>query len=674
MSKFRISCVLIFGILSGFALIILTVANVWAANINCDSGEPCNGTSNDDKLTGTAGQDFMWGLKGKDTIRGLAGQDSEYGGSDNDILYGGIGNDRLVGGTGDDKICGAEGNDALLGKKGNDVIYGDNATTALTECTAVSFGKDTIWGGDGNDIIYGGSNGPQPQNIERLYGGAGNDVIEGQNGYDDIFGQKGADQIHGGDGNDYLFAGQGLYSATTKTFTIVIPGVPGDRLWGGPGSDYFDCGGMASTIVQDFEPAKDKMGNCRLSPGNFSIIQCSSTANPCYGTNKADNMTGDDGYNVMYAIGGNDSMYGGNGNDRLYGFEGNDGMNGEGGNDRMDGGNRDDNMNGGDGNDAMYGESPMALVGGNDIMNGGDGNDAMYGNLGADTIKGGGGDDKIYHSNSNDTTPDGSKDIIDCGPGQDEVWANVQDDGDGITNCEIPHLPTVFKDADNDFVPDSMDNCPNISNNSQMDRDGDGLGDLCDPDLIIRTTTVTFNSMTVHNNHEGVFSGDGEYDLAAYVQGRKVDLTAASGPGAGLNDVSNGETVTFKPDTKISIGRQATIPISIFTVGSEVDGCGKAAFPDNIQQILPIFDNPQLDWLTPIAKFQADTNIDAKRNNRCLGNAINENDILGTIREFYDPPGYGEGPHEVKSSSGDFTLRYTITLTCLAPAGAPPCQ
>jgi Ca2+-binding RTX toxin-like protein len=636
MSKFRISCVLIFGILSGFVLIILTVANVWAANINCDSGEPCNGTSKDDKLTGTAGQDFMWGLKGKDTIRGLAGQDSEYGGSDNDILYGGIGNDRLVGGTGDDKICGADGNDALLGKKGNDVIYGDNATTALTECTAVSTGKDTIWGGDGNDIIYGGSNGPQPQNIERLYGGAGNDVIEGQNGYDDLFGQKGADQIHGGNGNDYLFAGQGLYSATTKTFTIVIPGVPGDTLWGGPGSDYFDCGGMASTIIQDFEPAKDKIGNCIMSPGNSSAIKklCYATANPCYGTDQDDNMTGDDGINLMYGKKGNDIMSAKGGVDEMYGDEG------------------------------------------NDNMNGAEGNDIIYGNLGADIIQGGIGDDKIYHDSDMTaglTSPDGSKDIIDCGPGQDEVWTNIQNDGDTATNCERVHDNSLL-DSDNDFVPDSMDNCPNTSNNSQQDRDGDGLGDACDPDLLVKTTTVTFNSITVHNNHEGAFSGDGEYDLAAYVQGKKVDLTAASGPGAGLNDVSNGETVNFKPGTHITIGRQATIPISIFTVGSEVDGCGKAAFPDNIQQILPIFDNPQLDWLTPIAKFQADTNIDAKRNNRCLGNLINENDILGTIREFYDPPGYGVGPHEVKSTSGDFTLRYTITLTCLAPAGAPPCQ
>jgi len=367
-------------------------------------------------------------------------------------------------------------------------------------------------------------------------------------------------------------------------------------------------------------------------------------------------------------------MYGGTGNDRLYGFEGNDAMYGEGGDDRMDGGNGDDNMNGGDGNDAMYGESPMELVGGNDNMNGGDGNDAMYGNLGADTITGGDGDDKIYHGQvlgPQSTTSDGSKDTIDCGPGIDEAWINVQTDGDTAINCETvngQHTGGVV-DSDNDGVPDSTDNCPNTSNNSQMDRDGDGLGDFCDPDLLVKTTTVTFNSITVNDKHEGALSGDGEYDLAAYVQGRIVRLTDASGPGAGLMDVSNGETVNFKPGTQVTIERQETIPISIFTVGTEVDGCGRGAFPDNIQQTLPIFDNPQLDWLTPIAQFQDKTNSYA----HCGGTFTDANDILGTIREFYDPPGYGVGPHEVRSSNGDFTLRYTIEMSCVAPAGAPPC-
>jgi hypothetical protein len=174
---------------------------------------------------------------------------------------------------------------------------------------------------------------------------------------------------------------------------------------------------------------------------------------------------------------------------------------------------------------------------------------------------------------------------------------------------------------------------------------------------------VTFNSITVHNKHEGAISGDGEYDLFAYVQGRIVRLTDAS-VGGDLYDVENGQTVNFKPGTQIITEIPNTFPLSIFTVGSEVDGCGSMThiLQDNIQQILPIFFDPQLDWLTPIAEFQDSMNSRTQCGMGKLGHTlIDENDILGTIREFYDPPNHGAGIHAVKSSTGDFTLRFTIS-------------
>ena len=41
---------------------------------------------------------------------------------------------------------------------------------------------------------------------------------------------------------------------------------------------------------------------------------------------------------------------------------------------------------------------------------------------------------------------------------------------------------TTPADGDSDGVPDSTDNCPNVSNPLQGDLDGDGIGDLCDTD------------------------------------------------------------------------------------------------------------------------------------------------------------------------------------------------
>ncbi len=47
-------------------------------------------------------------------------------------------------------------------------------------------------------------------------------------------------------------------------------------------------------------------------------------------------------------------------------------------------------------------------------------------------------------------------------------------DGDGLGNACDP-------DDDNDTVPDAADNCPLVPNADPADRDGDGLGDACDP-------------------------------------------------------------------------------------------------------------------------------------------------------------------------------------------------
>ncbi len=228
------------------------------------------GTRNNDEISGSGAGQTLIGLGGNDTLRGLGGNDlligdditSDFAGG-NDSLEGGSGNDTLSGGeelSDSDTLRGGDGYDfvdytrrtntvllapddlpihgnintefdliasdieGLLGGAGDDVIAGNEFANELRGYG----GNDTITGGGGNDM---------------LRGGAGNDSLSGENGNDTLFGETGNDTLIGGRGNDSLDGAGGNDRIFNRdSFADVVTG--------GAGVDTAEVDGLDSIVAE----------------------------------------------------------------------------------------------------------------------------------------------------------------------------------------------------------------------------------------------------------------------------------------------------------------------------------------------------------------------------------------------------------------------------------------
>ena len=110
-------------------------------------------------------------------------------------------------------VYGGDGNDSLEGSPGNDTIYGEA-------------GNDVLEGKLGNDSLVGGNG------RDRMEGDAGNDILKGGGHSDYLRGGAGNDRIWGGHGNDDILGGPG-----------------NDRIFGQIGNDDFDNSDSSKEIL-----------------------------------------------------------------------------------------------------------------------------------------------------------------------------------------------------------------------------------------------------------------------------------------------------------------------------------------------------------------------------------------------------------------------------------------
>ncbi len=258
-------------------------------------------------------------------------------------------------------------------------------------------------------------------------GFAANAHVEGSDAADTIVLREGAEWAAGGAGNDAIFGGAGD--------DVIDGGTGADALYGGTGNDAFTVD-RADDLV--FESAGEGMDTVTTTVGyylyaNIENLVLAASAGDIFGVGNvlANQITGNDGSNLLIAGAGADTLRGGGGIDALFGQDGDDRLFGDAGIDYLVGGNGDDSLDGGLGPDALYGEDGNdTLVGGGDfqtdILVGGAGNDVLRADSGLgdyDLIDGGAGNDAYYVDTPDDLTFEAA------GGGTDTIYAAINGAG-----------------------------------------------------------------------------------------------------------------------------------------------------------------------------------------------------------------------------------------------------
>lgn len=288
------------------------------------------GTDGDDRLSGTEGTDSIDGGMGDDVLLGLAGKDWLNGGAGDDLLKGGDGDDRLEGGPGHDTLVGGQGDDIMggvftaglcLGGAGDDVVIGGAGAT--------------LNGGDGEDSFQLQLFGTVGVSINLTPMASGREVrlsdgtslLHVESGFLSM--GSGDDQVTTGDA-DVLVLGEAGDDTINGWCTLVAHHLYGgegdDTIEGGMLADYLD-GGRGEDTVSYARAAGAVQVSLRGYGGEVSGWGGTDSLvgfEHIIGSNHADVLTGSAHANRIVGTDGKDTIEGGFGADTLTGGRGHD--------------------------------------------------------------------------------------------------------------------------------------------------------------------------------------------------------------------------------------------------------------------------------------------------------------------------------------------------------------
>jgi Ca2+-binding RTX toxin-like protein len=192
--------------------------------------------------------------------------------------------DKLIGSDRGGRLDGEEGDDILDGAGGADVLMGGPGVDAV-DYSSRTAGVTVDLDGQPSDDGEAGEGDTVGNDVEDVWGGAGDDRLIG-NGLDNVLdGGPGADRMSGLAGEDLVD-----YSSRTAPVTVDLDGETADDGEAGEGD----------TVDADVEDIRGGAGGDQLT-----------------GNGRDNRLVGDGGDDVLDGRGGADSLFGGAGDDRL---------------------------------------------------------------------------------------------------------------------------------------------------------------------------------------------------------------------------------------------------------------------------------------------------------------------------------------------------------------------